>query len=160
MLLERDHNFYMQEVLKESAKALAEGEVPVGAVAVYAGRIIARAHNQKERLKDPTAHAEMIAITQASSALDNWRLKDVDFYVTIEPCLMCAGALVQARVRRIIFGATDPKAGGCGSIFNIVNDVRLNHQIEIISGVMEPECRAILQDFFQAKRNTGNLLNS
>ncbi|MCK4909202.1 MAG: tRNA adenosine(34) deaminase TadA [Planctomycetes bacterium] len=157
-MLERDHNFYMQEVLKESAKALEKGEVPVGAVAVHQGRIIARAHNQKELLKDPTAHAEMIAITQAASAVDNWRLREVDFYVTIEPCLMCAGALVQARVRRIIFGATDIKAGGCGSIFNLVNDSRLNHQIEIVSGIMESECRAILREFFQTKRfsNTEN----
>lgn len=149
-----NHEFYLRECLKEAQKALEEGEVPVGAVMVHEGRIIARAHNQKETLKDPTAHAEMIAITQAAAFLENWRLEGVDLYVTIEPCLMCAGALLQARVKRIIYGTADPKAGGCGSVFNLVNDSRLNHQIEVIPGVLKDECQAILQEFFHQKRLT------
>lgn len=153
-----NHEYYIRECLKEAEKALEKKEVPVGAVIVLKNRIIARAHNQKEVLKDPTAHAEMIAITQAASYLDNWRLEDTDIYVTIEPCLMCAAALVQARVKRIIYGTPDPKAGGCGSVFNIVNDKRLNHQIEVIPGVLKEECQAILQSFFRKKRIVNNLL--
>lgn len=155
----RDHEFYLKECLKEARQALEESEVPVGAVMVLNGRIIARAHNQKERLKDPTAHAEMIAITQAATAVDNWRLDGVDTYVTIEPCIMCAGALVQARVKRIIYGAPDPKAGGCGSVLNVVKDSRLNHQIEVIPGVLTADCQAILQKFFQSKRSLSNNRN-
>lgn len=150
--MELNHEFYIKECLKEAKKALEKGEIPVGAVMVHNGRIIARAHNQKETLKDPTAHAEMIAITQAAALLDNWRLEGVDLYVTLEPCPMCASALVQARVKRIIYGAPDPKGGGCGSVFNLVNDSRLNHQIEVISGVLKDECQAILQNFFQQRR--------
>jgi len=160
-MLEDNHEFYIRECLKEAEKALEEGEVPVGAVMVHSGRIIGRAHNQKERLKDPTAHAEMIALTQAASFLDNWRLDGVDVYVTIEPCIMCAGALVQARVKRIVYGTDDPKAGGCGSVFNIVTDKRLNHQIEVIAGILKDNCQAILKEFFKTKRcsHSDNLIS-
>jgi tRNA(adenine34) deaminase len=152
-----NHEYYINECLKEAQKALEKDEVPVGAVIVHKGRIIARAHNQKETLKDPTAHAEMIAITQAASFLDNWRLEDADIYVTMEPCLMCAAALVHARVKRIIYGTDDPKAGGCGSIFNIVSEKRLNHRIEVISGVLKEECQDILKEFFRKKRIKGSV---
>jgi tRNA(adenine34) deaminase len=147
-----NHNLYMQEALKEAERALADDEVPVGAVIVHNGRIIGRAHNQKERLHDPTAHAEMIAITQAAEALGSWRLAKAVMYVTLEPCPMCAGALVQARLPVLVYGAKDPKAGACGSLFNIVQDKRLNHQIEIIPGIMEDECRIILKEFFTKQR--------
>lgn len=143
---------YMKESIKEALKALEENEVPIGAVIVYQHKIIGRAYNQREKLRDPTAHAEMIALTQAASFLDNWRLKDTTIYVTIEPCIMCAGALVNARVKRLVYGAKDPKAGGCGSIFNIIDDSRLNHQIEVTSGVLEKDCQSILQKFFKVKR--------
>jgi len=151
-MLTNDHEYYIKECLKEAKKALEKDEVPIGAVIVYNNRIIARAHNQKETLKDPTAHAEMIAITQAASYLDNWRLEGADLYVTVEPCLMCAFALVQARVKRIIYGTKDVKAGGCGSIFDITNDSRLNHQIEVISDILKQDCQSILQEFFRKKR--------
>ncbi|MFH0888086.1 MAG: tRNA adenosine(34) deaminase TadA [Planctomycetota bacterium] len=143
---------YMKESIKEALKALEEDEVPIGAVIVYQDKIIGRAYNQREKLRDPTAHAEMIALTQAASFLDNWRLKDTTIYVTIEPCIMCAGALVNARVKRLVYGAKDPKAGGCGSIFNIIDDSRLNHQVEVTSGVLEKDCQSILQKFFKIKR--------
>lgn len=143
---------YMKESIKEALRALEEDEVPIGAVIVYQDKIIGRAYNQREKLRDPTAHAEMIALTQAASFLDNWRLKDTTIYVTIEPCIMCAGALVNARVKRLVYGAKDPKAGGCGSIFNIIDDSRLNHQVEVTSGVLEKDCQSILQKFFKIKR--------
>ncbi|MFH1229890.1 MAG: tRNA adenosine(34) deaminase TadA [Planctomycetota bacterium] len=143
---------YMKESIKEAVRALEDNEVPIGAVIVYQNKIIGRAYNQREKLHDPTAHAEMIALTQAASFLDNWRLKDTTIYVTIEPCIMCAGALVNARVKRLVYGAKDPKAGGCGSIFNVINDSRLNHQVEVTSGVLEKDCQSILQKFFRKKR--------
>jgi len=143
---------YIKESIKEAIKALEENEVPIGAVIVYQNKIIGRAYNQREKLRDPTAHAEMIALTQAASFLDNWRLKNTTIYVTIEPCIMCAGALVNARVKRLVYGAKDPKAGGCGSIFNIINDSRLNHQVEVTSGVLEKDCRLLLKEFFKKKR--------
>lgn len=147
-----NHNLYMQEALKEAERALADDEVPVGAVIVHNGRVIGRAHNQKERLHDPTAHAEMIAITQAAEALGSWRLAKAVMYVTLEPCPMCAGALVQSRLPVLVYGAKDPKAGACGSLFNIAQDKRLNHQIEVIPGIMEDECRIILKEFFTKQR--------
>jgi tRNA(adenine34) deaminase len=143
---------YMKEAIKEAFRALDEDEVPIGAIIVHKNRIIGKAHNQREKLHDPTAHAEMIALTQAASFLDNWRLKDTTMYVTIEPCIMCAGALVNARVKRLVYGAQDPKAGGCGSIFNVINDKRLNHKIEVTSGVMEKDCRLLMKEFFKKKR--------
>lgn len=149
---EPNHNLYMQEALKEAERALADNEVPIGAVIVHNNRIIGRAHNQKERLHDPTAHAEMIAITQAAEAIGNWRLAKAIMYVTLEPCPMCAGALVQARLPTLVYGAKDPKAGACGSLFNIVQDKRLNHRIKIIPGIMKDECQAILKEFFVKKR--------
>jgi len=144
--------YYMSQALKEARRALDAGEVPVGAVIVFDSKIIARAHNQVVTLRDPTAHAEMIAITQAADYLGNERLINADLYVTIEPCSMCAGAAVLARIKRIFYGAKDPKGGGCGSVFNIPADNRLNHKIEIISGIMLEECAYILREFFKNKR--------
>ena len=142
----------MQAALKEARAARDEDEVPVGAVIVQDGRIIARARNQREKLKDPTAHAEMIALTQAAAALGSWRLTNCTIYVTKEPCVMCAGALVNARIKRLVYGAKDEKAGACGSLFNLVQSPRLNHQVKIISGVLAEDCSALLTDFFNKKR--------
>ncbi len=138
--------------LREAAKAAEAGEVPVGCVIVHDGRLIGRAHNQRELLKDPTAHAEMIAITQASAALESWRLNDATLYVTLEPCPMCAGAIVQARVGTLVFGADDPKAGAAGTLYDIVRDARLNHRAEVVSGVCAEACGEILTTFFRQKR--------
>ena len=142
----------MQEALKEAEIAYSHQEVPVGAVAVYQNKIIGRAHNQKEELHDPTAHAEILAIQQAAKYLGSWHLEDIDLYVTLEPCPMCAYAMLQSRINRLIFGTPDPKAGAVGSIINIVQDKRFNHQIEVVSGVLKKECSLILQKFFQERR--------
>jgi tRNA(adenine34) deaminase len=142
----------MREAIKEAEKAFEKGEVPVGAVIVHNGRIIARAHNQVEQLKDATAHAEMIALTQASSALGDWRLEGAELYVTKEPCPMCAGAITLSRVGRVIFGARDEKAGAAGSKMNILQDGCLNHRVEVIAGVEEERCRGLLKDFFRTQR--------
>ncbi len=142
----------MQQAFREAEKAFDEDEVPVGAVAVFKNQIIGRGHNQIERLQDPTAHAEIIAITAAANALSSWRLEDVIIYTTIEPCIMCAGALVHARVKKIVFGAHDEKFGGCGSIFNIVQEKKLNHQLEIIEGLMAAEAAGLMRKFFERKR--------
>ena len=142
---------YMSEALKEARKAFEADEVPVGAVIVRKGRVIARAHNQIKLLKDPTAHAEMIAITQAASYLENERLLDTTLYVTIEPCMMCAGALVLARVERVCFGAFDPKTGAFASVIDI-NKLKLNHKIAVTKGVLEEECVFLMQEFFKKKR--------
>ena len=133
-------------------KAFEKDEVPVGAIIVYDNKVIAKAHNQREMLLDPTAHAEMIAITQASAYLQNWRLSDTTVYVTLEPCTMCAGALVQARVKNLVYGAKDEKQGACESTVNLVNDPRFNHRINVISGVLEDECSLLLKQFFLEKR--------
>lgn len=146
---------YMRFALKEAEAAMSIGEVPVGAVIVKGGRVIARGHNQREMLKDPTAHAEMIAITQAAGALESWRLLDCTLYVTLEPCAMCAGAIVLARIPRLVFGAVDPRAGACGTLMNIVQDQRLNHRVEIASAVLGGDCGSILKDFFRARREQG-----
>jgi len=146
---------YMSEALKEAHEAFEKDEVPVGAVIVHESRIIARAHNQIVMLKDPTAHAEMIAITQAAAHLKSERLLDCSIYATIEPCSMCAGALVLARVKRIIYGAKDPKTGACGSVFNISNSKKLNHRIKVTGGVLEKDCGAALTEFFKKQRKTG-----
>jgi len=143
---------YMSEALKEARAAFDAGEVPVGAVIVHENRVIGRARNQIKLLKDPTAHAEMIAITQGSSCLGNERLLNTTIYVTIEPCAMCAGALVLGRVKRLVFGASDPKTGACGSVFNIANNKRLNHRIQVKRGVLEEECSSLLKEFFGKKR--------
>ncbi len=143
---------FMATALREAQSCFDEDEVPVGAVIVHRGRIIARAHNQIKRLKDPTAHAEMIAVTQAANYLQNERLTDCVIYVTIEPCPMCAGALVLARVRRIVYGADDPKTGACGSLLNIADNKRLNHRIKVSKGVCREECGRLLRQFFEMKR--------
>lgn len=138
--------------LKEAVTAADEGEVPVGAVIVHNGRIIGKAHNQTELLKDPTAHAEILAITQAAAALQNWRLNKCAMYVTKEPCVMCAGALVLARMEKVVFGARDPKRGGAVSLFNVLNNPKLNHRVEVVEGVLGAECQSILQEFFRNRR--------
>jgi tRNA(adenine34) deaminase len=145
--------FFMGEALRLAHRAAQAEEVPVGAVIVREGRVIARAHNQVETLKDATAHAEMLAITQAESVVEDWRLVDCDLYVTKEPCPMCAGALVHARLRRVIFGAPDPKGGAAGGLLNILQMPELNHRCEITSGVRLDECRQMLRDFFLERRN-------
>jgi len=146
------HEIYMSEALKEAAKAASEDEVPVGAVIVHSGKIIARAHNQVERLKDPTAHAEMVAITSATNYLGTKWLNEASLYATIEPCSMCAGALVLARIKNVYFGAKDPKTGACGSVINIANHKKLNHRIKIQGGILKDECSALLSEFFKKKR--------
>lgn len=142
----------MRAALRLAAKAYQADEVPVGAVVVRAGNIIGRAYNQVELLKDATAHAEMLALTQAEAAVGDWRLTDCDLYVTKEPCVMCAGALVHVRIRRLIFGCADPRAGAAGSILNLLQIPTLNHRCEITSGVLQEECGRLLQDFFRTKR--------
>ena len=143
----------MASALTQARFALEAGEVPVGAVLVAGnGEILARAHNSPITLHDPTAHAEILALRQAARKLGNYRLPGATLYVTIEPCAMCAGALVLARVRRLVFGAADPKGGGCVSLYQIPEDTRLNHRVQVTAGVREAECRAIMQEFFQARR--------
>jgi tRNA(adenine34) deaminase len=146
---------YMRMALQEAQAGLAENEVPVGAVIVCDGRVIAAAHNQREQLRDPTAHAEMIAITQAAHALNSWRLDQCTLYVTLEPCVMCAGAIVQSRVARVVYGAADPKAGAVRSLFQLLQDERLNHRAEVTPGVLSGPCGEILAEFFQAQRRLG-----
>jgi tRNA(adenine34) deaminase len=151
-MMESD-DYYMGQALAQAREALAAGEVPVGAVVVGPeGEILARAFNQPIGLNDPTAHAEVLALRQAGARLGNYRLPGLSLYVTIEPCIMCVGALLQARVRRVVFGAADPKAGACGSLYRIPADPRLNHRLEVTGGVGEEECRELLQDFFKARR--------
>jgi tRNA(adenine34) deaminase len=142
----------MRLALKEAEKAAEKDEVPVGAVIVFEGAVIGRAHNQKELLRDPTAHAEMLAITQAAEALNNWCLMDATIYTTLEPCAMCTGAMVHARVKRLVFGAYDPKAGAAGSVINLAQHPALNHRIEVTGGVLADECGKMLSDFFLEKR--------
>ena len=142
----------MQEALNEARKAFAEDEVPVGAVIVYRDKVISRGHNQVERLKDSTAHAEMLALTSASNYLGNKWLSEASIYVTIEPCSMCAGALVLSRLKNLYFGAKDPKSGACGSVINIVNHRKLNHRIKVKKSILEKECSSLLKEFFSRKR--------
>ncbi len=149
--LQSDH-YFMGEALRQATKAYEAEEVPVGAVVVREGRIIARAFNQVELLRDATAHAEMLALTQAEQAMGDWRLTDCTLYVTKEPCPMCAGAVVHVRLARVVFGASDPKGGAAGSALNLLQFPTLNHRCQITSGVREAECRALLQSFFAAKR--------
>jgi tRNA(adenine34) deaminase len=144
--------YFMREALRQARRAYAADEVPVGAVIVREGEIIARAWNQVEMLKDATAHAEMLAITQAEAAVEDWRLTDCDLYVTKEPCPMCAGAIVHARLRRVIFGCPDPKCGGAGGLLNILQMPELNHRSEITSGVLADECLSLIREFFRARR--------
>lgn len=142
----------MKEALKEAEKAAAMGEVPIGAVVVKDGIIIGRGHNKTETAKDPTAHAEMEAIRAASAALGGWRLLGCDMYVTAEPCSMCAGAIVWSRIENLYIGTMDPKAGACGSVFNIVQEDKLNHQVNVTTGILQEECSRLLKDFFRSLR--------
>jgi tRNA(adenine34) deaminase len=149
------HEPYMRAALMEAQAADEEDEVPVGAVIVHGGRIIASARNQRETLNDPTAHAEILALTQAAASLGSWRLLDCTLYVTLEPCPMCAGAIVQARIPHVVYGTTDPKAGACHTLFTITNDPRLNHQCQVVGGVLADECRDALRRFFARQRGLG-----
>ena len=142
----------MEEALRQARKAVAKGEVPVGAVLVVEGKIVTRAHNQVEELKDATAHAEMLAVTAAAGELDGWRLTEATVYVTKEPCPMCAGALVLSRVKRVVYGAMDPRMGAAGGAMNLLQFAGMNHQCEVTGGVRAEECRDLLKEFFQAKR--------
>ncbi len=147
------HIAHMEMALEEAELAAKEDEVPVGAVIVSAERgVIGKAHNQREMLHDPTAHAEMIAITQAAQALQSWRLENCFLYVTLEPCPMCAGAIVQARIPLVVYGAADPKAGACDTLYRITSDPRLNHRAQVLGGVLADRCAAVLSDFFANKR--------
>ncbi len=143
---------YMRVAIDQAEIARENGDVPVGAVIVHKGQLIAKAYNQRQQLNDPTAHAEIIALTQAAEAVGSWRLDGCTIYVTLEPCAMCAGALVLARIDRLVYGCEDPKAGACGSLYNIIQDERLNHRLEVKSGVLEDECRRQLQEFFAHRR--------
>ncbi len=147
-----EHEIFMRMALAEARKAADKGEVPVGAVVVHRGHVIGRGHNGVETLQDPTAHAEILAIGAAANALGSWRLEDCVLYATLEPCAMCAGALVLARLPLLVYGAGDPKAGGCGSVNNLIADTRLNHQVACLPGILEGECGALLVDFFRALR--------
>jgi tRNA(adenine34) deaminase len=144
-----DDEYFMREALLQARKAYDTDEVPIGAVVVRGGKIIGRAYNQVELLKDATAHAEMLALTQAEAAVGDWRLIDCDLYVTKEPCVMCAGALVHVRIRRVIFGCADSRAGAAGSIINLLQLPSLNHRCDITRGVLQNECASILQEFFK-----------
>ena len=147
---------FMKLAIDQAFIAAENGDVPVGVVIVFENRVIAKAHNQRQLLNDPTAHAEIIALTQAAEAVGNWRLNGCTIYVTLEPCPMCAGALVMARIDRLVFGCKDPKAGACGSLYNIVQDERLNHNMDITSGVLDTECGQVLSDFFKVRRDENN----
>lgn len=146
---------YMQEAIELGRKALETEDVPVGAIVVYRGRVIGRGYNQRESLRDPTAHAEMLALTAAAEHVGHWRLEDCTMYVTLEPCPMCAGALVQARLSRLVYGAADAKSGACGSLYEITQDPRLNHWIETVAGVMAEPCAELLREFFRRRRALG-----
>lgn len=149
------HDYWMRKALDQAILAYDQQEVPVGAVIVQGERIIAEAYNQRESLNDPTAHAEMIAMTQAAESLGSWRLLDCTLYVTLEPCPMCAGAIVQARIPCVVYGTPDPKAGACHTLFQITSDLRLNHQAAVMGGVLQDDCRALLQQFFRDQRALG-----
>jgi tRNA(adenine34) deaminase len=142
----------MRRALREAQKADLEGEVPVGSVVVQGEKVIARGHNRPLNLSDPSAHAEILALRRAAKKLGNYRLKGCDLYVTIEPCAMCAGAIIQARLRRVVYGAPDPKAGACGSALAVLNHPKVNHRVEVVSGVLTEECAAILRQFFRKRR--------
>ena len=150
-----DDQRYMKQALAQAHHAAEQDEVPIGAVVVHDGQIVGRGFNQREQLKAPTAHAEMIAITAAAHGLESWRLVDCRLYVTLEPCLMCAGAIVQARIAHLIYGAADPKAGACGSVYRIPDDGLTNHVVSITGGVLADPCGLILMEFFGAQRRLG-----
>ena len=148
---ERDA-YFMRLALREAERALAHDDVPIGAVLVRGGEVLAAAHNKRELRADPTAHAEILALREASSALGYWRLLDCTLYVTLKPCAMCAGAIVLARMARVVYGATDPKAGACGSVIDVLCEPRLNHCPEVVSGVLAPDCGQLLSEFFASRR--------
>lgn len=143
---------WMREAIAEARRGASEGEVPVGAVVVKGDEVVARAHNRRESDQDPLAHAELLAIAEAARRVGSWRLEGASLYVTLEPCAMCAGALVNSRVERLVFGALDPKAGFCGSLGDLVRDARLNHRLSVTGGVLEEECGGLLREFFAALR--------
>jgi len=147
-----EHKTWMSEAIAEATAAAEAGEVPIGAVAVSDGKIAGRAGNLRERTHNPLGHAELLLIEELAKKQMSWRLEDVTIYVTCEPCLMCAGAMLQARILRVVFGCRDPKAGAMGSLYDVSNDPRLNHQIEVVSGVLEEECARLLSDFFRGLR--------
>lgn len=149
------HEHYMRLALQQAEAAMDDDEVPVGAVIVCGGQVVGEGRNQREQLQDPTAHAEMIAITQAAASLGSWRLEDCTLYVTLEPCPMCAGAIVQARVPQVVFGAFDPKAGAAGSLYNVLSDERLNHRCEVVAGFQAETCGRLLSEFFRRQRRLG-----
>lgn len=144
--------YYMQLAIEEAKKAAARGEIPIGAVLVAGGEVISAAHNMRETWHDATAHAEMIAIIEACALLERWRLNDATMYVTVEPCPMCAGAIVNSRIKRLVYGCPDVKAGAAESIFNVVSNPNLNHTVEVTSGVCEEECAAVIKNFFKKRR--------
>jgi tRNA(adenine34) deaminase len=149
------HDYFMRLALTEAQAAFEAGEVPIGAVIAHEGQIVASAHNQREQLRDPTAHAEMIAITQAAESLGSWRLDGCTLYVTLEPCPMCAGAILQARLPLLVYGATDPKAGAVDTLYQLLRDPRLNHRTQSVSHVLADPCGQILTRFFQKQRSLG-----
>ena len=151
----QDDERFMRAAIGEAQAAFDEGEVPIGAVIVRGGRIVGRGYNQREKLHDPTAHAEMIALTAAASAVCSWRLDDCTIYVTLEPCAMCAGALVLSRIQRLVYGPTDPKAGACESLYSIPTDERLNHCVDMTAGVLADEGAQLLREFFARQRSMG-----
>lgn len=146
---------YMEMAIEQAIAASESNEVPIGAIITRHGRVIAAAHNQREQLRDPTAHAEMIAITQAAESIGDWRLDGCSLFVTLEPCPMCAGAIVQSRISRVVFGALDPKAGAVASLFQLLGDARLNHRAEVVQGVLAERCGGLLSDFFARQRRLG-----
>ncbi|HEX9658106.1 MAG TPA: tRNA adenosine(34) deaminase TadA [Bacteroidota bacterium] len=150
-----DDERWMDLALREAGLAYNKKEVPIGAIIVHENKIIGRGYNQVETLRDPTAHAEMIAITAAADSMENHRLGECTMYVTLEPCSMCAGAIVLARLQRVVYGTPDPKAGACGTIFNVVQNERLNHRVELVPGVLEKKCSGVLTDFFRSVRTNG-----
>lgn len=154
-LREREDERWMMLALDQARRAFDADEVPVGAIVVHDGLVIGEGYNQRETLQDPTAHAEIIAITQAAATLGTWRLIDCTLYVTLEPCPMCAGAIVQARIPTLVYGTSDPKAGACDSLYQITSDPRLNHQVSVRSGLLRDSCRALLQEFFAEQRALG-----
>jgi len=151
-----DDKRYMKTAIEQAKIAEENGDVPIGAVIVYKNQIIGKAYNQREQLNDPTAHAEIIALTQAAAFMESWHLNGCTMYVTLEPCPMCAGALVLSRMDRLVFGCDDPKTGACKSLYNIVQDERLNHRLEVTSGILAEDCSKLLHDFFQRRRIENN----
>src|SRR4030067_439244 len=152
MLFSKESLRFMRSALKEAGKAVEMGEVPIGAVIIHNNQVIGKGHNQVETLKDPTAHAEMIAITAAANHIGNWRLNECDIYVTLEPCIMCAGAIMNARIKNLFFAEFDPKFGACGSLYNLPAENKYSHRINVFSGLCENESRSLLQEFFRNLR--------